>query len=142
MKLQFLLVLCAAAFVSKLHAQVPQPSSAIGIAPASFKSDCLPMLKGQEDILRVAAAFDIQDAGRCMTGGGPPAGNKFSPFVFLARPKSSTGGYDLLFVVHDGLSIAMAVGGFKDEQFAHKFAIAVLPRDIVPTSNPVLYFPQ
>ncbi len=133
MKSKLLLILCLIAFASTLHA-------AIGIVPASFNNDCLPRLKGQEDLLRVAAAFDIQDTGRCLTG-WVPEGSKFSPFVFLARPKGSPGGYNLLFIVHQGRDLVMAVGGFKDEPFANKLGIAILPRDIAP-GNPLLGFPK
>ena len=135
MKSKLLLILCIVALATTLRA-------AIGIIPASFKDDCLPLLKGQEDLLRVVAAFDIQDTGRCMTGGGPPAGNKFAPFVFLARPKGSPDGYNLLFIVQQGGELAMAVGGFKNEAFANRLGIAILPRDLVPPGNPTLYFPK
>ncbi len=134
MKSKFLLILCIVAFATTLRA-------AIGIEPASFKDDCLPLLKGQEDLLRVVAAFDIQDAGRCHTG-WLPQGAKFAPFVFLARAKGSKNAYNLLLIVQQGGQLAMAVGGFKDEPFTNRLGIAILPRDLVPPGNPTLYFPK
>jgi len=38
--------------------------------------------------------------------------------------------------VHQGGEIALSVGGFKDERFAAKPGIVILPRDIAP-GNPI-----
>jgi hypothetical protein len=133
MKSKFLLILCIIASATTARA-------ALGIVPASFKDDCLPLLKGQEDLLRVVAAFDIEDTGRAHTG--YPQAAKFAPFVFLARPKGSKDADNLLFIVQQGGELAMAVGGFKDEPFANRLGIAILPRDLVPPGNPTLYFPK
>jgi hypothetical protein len=47
----------------------PTLHAATGIVPVSFKDTCLPLLKGQKELLAVIAAFDIKDTGRSLAGG-------------------------------------------------------------------------
>ena len=74
--------------------------------------------------------------------GGEPEGQKFAPFVFLSRPKGSTGDYNLLLIVQRGGDLAMAAGGFPGERFADRLGITILPRDLVLPGNSILYFPD
>ncbi len=130
----FLTLLCVIGSAT-LHA-------ATAIAPVSFKDVCLPVLKGQEELLSVISAFDIKDAGRSLTGGVtvPPQKQediRFAPFAFLARPKGSVGDYNLILVIHHGYALMPAIS-FAIKP-SHKYGIVILPRDIAP-NDPLLKF--
>ena len=120
----------------------PTLHAATGIVPVSFKDTCLPLLKGQKELLAVIAAFDIKDTGRSLTGGAalPPQKQediRFAPFVFLARPKGSAGDYNLLLVVHYGYALMPAIS-FNIEP-SNKYGIVILPRDIA-LNDPLFKF--
>lgn len=116
--------------------------AATGIVPVSFKDRCLPLLKGQEELLSVIAAFDIKDIGRSLTGGAvaPPQkweDIRFAPFAFLARLNGSAGDYNLLLVVDYDYRLMKAIS-FEIKP-SNKYGIVILPRDIAP-NDPLFKF--